>query len=456
MLGSQPLDVLHDTTGDLMAVFLGSHAICPRNKSPFSELRCEVGEDQFPAVRRQLDAMDIARRRPVGETAGRQVLNDLIARQTRRLEQLARKHKARAKAEAAESASRLAFDPGAAADKVRRYEDASIRRMTRACEDLVKLRRSGIFDEDPLEEAELPIPARGREPRLEHGSRDDISEFARWKPPRSGEDGESSAHAERTDDDAPPPMSMSMSISKPALDGPRSHVDGLPPTVNGERPATSEKTDIASDAPPEESGFPSAAQASQTAVHGPRSLLPGNSGPWSILLLLVCFWWFVGSGRPAALRGNQLPSFQEEHHAERDDYPEEHHAERDDYSDRLTVAAPAGTTRGQSIQITLDDSGRASLPARPFGCPSPRRLGRSLALPRSRKPIQTGERRPTRGEPAARNEATAIGSDSAESSGRVGSALTRQGGRLILGRVVGFTDSERPSVPFNWRDQRLH
>ncbi len=111
LLGMQPLDVLHDTTGDLMAVFLGSHAVCPRNKSPFSELRCEVGDDQFPAVRRQLDAMDIERRRPVGETAGRQVLNDLIARQTRRLERLARKHKARGLAEAAESTSRLAFDP---------------------------------------------------------------------------------------------------------------------------------------------------------------------------------------------------------------------------------------------------------------------------------------------------------------------------------------------------------
>ena len=38
--------------------------------------------------------------------------------------------------------------------------------------------------------------------------------------------------------------------------------------------------------------------------------------------------------------------------------------------------------------IALPDSRRASLPARPFGCPSPRRLGRSLALPGSRKPIE--------------------------------------------------------------------
>ncbi len=125
LLGMQPLDVLHDTTGDLMAIFLGSHAVCPLNKSPFSELRCEVGEDQFPAVRRQLDAMDIERRLPVGETAGRQVLNDLIARQTRRLEQLAR----------AQGASRVrgrrvhepaSLRPWRGRRQGRRYEDASI------------------------------------------------------------------------------------------------------------------------------------------------------------------------------------------------------------------------------------------------------------------------------------------------------------------------------------------
>ncbi len=148
-----------------MAIFLGSHAVNPQNKSPFSELRCEVGEDQFPAVRRQLDAMGIERRLPVDETAGRQLLNHLIARQIGRLERLARKRKARALAEAAESTSRLAFDAGAAADKVRRYEYASIRRMTRVCDDLAELRRSGTLDDDAQQEPEMPGSAWEREPR---------------------------------------------------------------------------------------------------------------------------------------------------------------------------------------------------------------------------------------------------------------------------------------------------
>jgi len=49
-------------------------------------------------------------------------------------------------AEAAERIPRLAFDPRKEADKVRRYEDASIRRMSRACSDFIKLRESAILD----------------------------------------------------------------------------------------------------------------------------------------------------------------------------------------------------------------------------------------------------------------------------------------------------------------------
>ncbi len=229
-------------------------------------------------------------------------------------------------------------------------------------------------------------------------------------------------------------MAMSMSMLKPTVDGPRSIVDGPPPTVDGERPATSEKTDIASDAPPEESGSPSAAQASETAVHGPRSLLPGNSGPWNLLLLLVCFWSFVGSGHWAALRGSQLSPSQEEHHAERDDYSEEHHAERDDYQEEHHAERDDCSEEHHAERDDYLEEHHAERDD----------YSEEHHAERDGKPIQTGERPPTRGEPAARNEATAIGSDSAESSGRVGSALTRQSGRLILGGVVGFTNSERP------------
>jgi len=340
LLGKQPLDVLHDTTGDLLAIFLGSYAVYPLNKSPFSELRCEVGDDQFPAVRRQLDAMDIERRLRLGETAGRQLLNDLIARQIRRLEQLARKHKARAEAEAAESTSRLAFDPGAAADKVRRYEDASIRRMTRACDDLAKLRRSGILDEDAHDEAELEIsnpkseisnrawPAECETANIESGAWVDKSPSPAdtvhtWVTASGGWGRSPEGDAPRSEASAlgarrllparpqpaifcDPPRDDFESCSTAAAQASETTVDGSPATGHGDRPASDENTGTESDAPPQESGSPAAAQASETTVHGSRSALPGNSGPWILLLLVACCWWFVASGQGAALRGSPM------------------------------------------------------------------------------------------------------------------------------------------------------
>ncbi len=60
-------------------------------------------------------------------------------------------------ADAAERTRRLAFDPRKEADNVRRYEDASIRRMSRACTDFIKLRESGVLDEDADAEREFAM-----------------------------------------------------------------------------------------------------------------------------------------------------------------------------------------------------------------------------------------------------------------------------------------------------------
>jgi hypothetical protein len=421
LLGKQPLDVLEDTTGDLLVIFLASHALHPACKSPFSELRCEVCDDQYPTVRKRLELMPVMDM-PPGEDAARQTLDDLIARHTRRLEQLARKHKARADAQAAESTRRLAFDPGPAADKVRRYEDASIRRMTRACDDLAKLCRSGMLDEDARQEAEPPSPARGPEPRTARGLRDDIPDFARWKPPGGGEAGEWSAPAEQAGCDAPPP------ISETVVDGPRSWACGeCPPereTANikpgawvdqspspadarpisetpadvvrswlyRERPAECETANIEAGAAPQESGSPATAQPSNPTAGSPRSAVHAHSGPWIALLLAACWWWLVASGQGAALRGRPIssePLAQNKATAIC--------AGRAGSADRLTVAASAGNIRGEREQ--------------------------------------TGERPAARGEPAARNKATAIRSDSAEYSALAGPAKTRQSGnsaRIIL------------------------
>ena len=64
---------------------------------------------------------------------------------------------------------RLAFDPGKEADNVRRYEDIAVRRMSRVSDDLIKLRRSGTFDEsaEPQPSAETESEDASRQPSAE-------------------------------------------------------------------------------------------------------------------------------------------------------------------------------------------------------------------------------------------------------------------------------------------------
>ena len=113
LMGRQPLDVLEDTTGDLLTMFLASHTLYPVNRSPFSELRCEVADDQYPTVRRRLEqlSVDLDQGMPTGDAAAICILEDLIDWHTQPLEQLALKHKARTEAEAAEATAPAGVRP---------------------------------------------------------------------------------------------------------------------------------------------------------------------------------------------------------------------------------------------------------------------------------------------------------------------------------------------------------
>jgi len=262
LLGKQPLDILTDNPGDLLVIFLASHQVHAVNKSPFSELRCEGNDEQYGVVRRRLEAMDIGGFKPSDEHEARRLLDDLIDVVTDRLKRLARRHKRRAQAEAAERTRRLAFDPGEAADKLRRYEETATRRMTRACDDLAKLRRTGMFEE----------------------------ELERCAEPGAGEPDESSARIGETCCDTP--MTM-----------PETAVLDASAAFHDEQAALGENTDLAPEAPPAELDPPAAAPALVTTVHSPGSALHGNGSLLKALLLVVGFWSLLASGQWAALRG---------------------------------------------------------------------------------------------------------------------------------------------------------
>ncbi len=88
--------------------------------------------------------------------------------------------------------------------------------------------------------------------RALRGSRADIPDFARWKQLGSGDDGESSAHAERTDHEHDDPESCSSGAAQAWEAG----IDGSPAAVHADRPGSGENTDHQPDAPPEESLCP--------------------------------------------------------------------------------------------------------------------------------------------------------------------------------------------------------
>ena len=147
LMGRNPLDVLDDPPGDLMDIFVCCDQIDPKDPSPFSELRCEVTEKEFPGVLERLERLKPDERRRPSALVARMALDDLVDRHMQRLEMLLKKRWAEARAEAKQRKRRLAFDPGKEADKVRRYEDIAVRRLSRVCDDLIKLRRSGTFDQ---------------------------------------------------------------------------------------------------------------------------------------------------------------------------------------------------------------------------------------------------------------------------------------------------------------------
>jgi hypothetical protein len=160
LTGKEPIDIAEDPSGDLLDIFLACHKLDETDESPFCKLKCELDDDQYPDIKQRLRESDLEARGPTSREQARAILDELFERHTRRLARLARKHKADDRAEARERLRRLAFDPGQEADKVRRYEDIAVRRMTRVCEELIKLRRAGILDE-AVERTLPPSPRRG-------------------------------------------------------------------------------------------------------------------------------------------------------------------------------------------------------------------------------------------------------------------------------------------------------
>jgi len=271
LLGKQPLDVLDDLSGDLAVIFLATHAICPMSKYAFNELRCEVENLQFAVVRKRLEDRRIERFAPANEDAARQLLNNLSGREIGRLEQLALQRRYAADAESVERLRRLAFNPGEEADKVRRYEDAAIRRMSRSCMDFIKVRQNAFLSDDADDEPGL-VKRDGAHDDTEHDG-------------TAGETG----------------LQAPTSVPEMTEDSPLAAADGG-------LPAAGDTAMNETEAPHPAADLSAGAQPSETKVNGPRFTLHASVGTMLGLLLLVLLAWLMTSAQGAVLKARAMSS----------------------------------------------------------------------------------------------------------------------------------------------------
>jgi hypothetical protein len=309
LIGKQPIELAEDPSGDLLAIFLACHKLDDADESPFCKLKCELDDDQYPDIKQRMRESGLEARGPSSREQARAILDELFERHTRRLARIARKHKADDRAEARERLRRLAFDPGQEADKVRRYEDIAVRRMTRVCEELIKLRRAGILDEA----ADCPLPA---SPHREEGARrageGHLLEYRVQAVPGPAKAGTPTGGA-----------GAGTSPSPRRGEGARRAGEGAREEHRQEGP-TYEPDNVRLESLTYESGVrqdsrnsgepqsfvqpnsPAAEQRSEPTTHNSRSAFQSSGGLLNVWLLMVGLWWLVAGGQQAALSQSQL------------------------------------------------------------------------------------------------------------------------------------------------------
>jgi hypothetical protein len=120
LLGKQPLEALHDR--ELATMLQACHVLDPDSGEPFSELWHELLPAEAAVCQRRLQAWQVDLLPPADAAAARQVLLELVGRETARLKARARRQRRRANLEDELAVTRLAFDDTPAGERFRRYE----------------------------------------------------------------------------------------------------------------------------------------------------------------------------------------------------------------------------------------------------------------------------------------------------------------------------------------------
>ena len=116
-MGNQP----HDAADyrDVAELLLACHVLNPQHKQAFSEVRCEMDDDEWKAYARRLEGRNYTAITPADAPAARAVLLGIVDKAIRRLNLLATTHQERDAQFVALSVHALAFDDTPEGERLR-------------------------------------------------------------------------------------------------------------------------------------------------------------------------------------------------------------------------------------------------------------------------------------------------------------------------------------------------
>ena len=157
LLGRQPIEAAEDD--EIAILFLACGVMGPgdpQEVDAFAELWNELLPGEENIIKQRLNDRQVDDLVPADEPAAMAALLGIVGKVVTRLDTLARAHRERAEADAAQQAARLSFDPSTEGERLRRYQLACGRALNKTLDTLLKVRRSGA-DPLPLPDQSQPV-----------------------------------------------------------------------------------------------------------------------------------------------------------------------------------------------------------------------------------------------------------------------------------------------------------
>ena len=155
LLGKQPFDAIDDE--DVAMMFLASFVLKGHSRARWDwEISMEMNSEEIDTFRKNAATRQLDSLIPSDTTKAREALVEIIERVTQRLTTRADAHRERARVMADLAADFLAFDDSPGGERLRRYDLASGRGLSRSLDDLRKHRHSIVSG--PLSVVRCPLP----------------------------------------------------------------------------------------------------------------------------------------------------------------------------------------------------------------------------------------------------------------------------------------------------------